>query len=132
MTCSGPRPWPGCWVTNPRASTDGCAAAPQRPWRASPVVLRPPRYGGGLAYAGLTQHLGPDQPLYAIQARALSELGHSPESVEEMVEDYLPLIREVQPHGPYRFLGWSFGGTVAHTRSPCGWRSWANAPTCWP
>ncbi|MFF1560559.1 amino acid adenylation domain-containing protein [Streptomyces sp. NPDC058279] len=80
----------------------------------APLFCVHPGTGVGWPYAGLTRHLGPDQPLYAIQARALSELGHSPESVEEMVEDYLPLIREVQPHGPYRFLGWSFGGTVAH------------------
>ncbi|MFI9063186.1 amino acid adenylation domain-containing protein [Streptomyces sp. NPDC053429] len=80
----------------------------------APLFCIHPGTGVGWPYAGLTRHLGPDQPLYAIQARALSELGHSPESVEEMVEDYLPLIREVQPHGPYRFLGWSFGGTVAH------------------
>ncbi|MCY0944317.1 non-ribosomal peptide synthetase [Streptomyces antarcticus] len=79
-----------------------------------PLFCVHPGTGVGWPYAGLAQHLGPDQPLYAIQARALSELGHSPGSVEEMVADYLPLIREVQPHGPYRFLGWSFGGTVAH------------------
>ncbi|MFF3215464.1 amino acid adenylation domain-containing protein [Streptomyces sp. NPDC002886] len=79
-----------------------------------PLFCIHPGTGVGWPYAGLAQHLGPDQPLYAIQARALSELGHSPASVEEMVADYLPLIREVQPQGPYRFLGWSFGGTVAH------------------
>ncbi|MBT2406682.1 MULTISPECIES: amino acid adenylation domain-containing protein [unclassified Streptomyces] len=80
----------------------------------APLFCIHPGTGVGWPYAGLAQHLGPDQPLYAVQARALSELGHSPGTVEEMVADYLPLIREIQPHGPYRFLGWSFGGTVAH------------------
>ena len=28
--------------------------------------------------------------------------------------DYLSLIREIQPVGPYNLLGWSFGGLVAH------------------
>ncbi|MEV4948952.1 amino acid adenylation domain-containing protein [Streptomyces sp. NPDC053755] len=79
-----------------------------------PLFALHPGTGVGWSYVGLARHLGPDQPLYAIQARALSELGHSPGSVEEMVEDYLEHIRRVQPHGPYRFLGWSFGGTVAH------------------
>ncbi|MGW7344869.1 amino acid adenylation domain-containing protein [Streptomyces sp. NPDC054854] len=79
-----------------------------------PLFCLHPGTGVGWPYAGLARHLGPDQPLYAVQARALSELGHSPGSVEEMVDDYLPLIRGIQPHGPYRFLGWSFGGTVAH------------------
>ncbi|MGW7431539.1 amino acid adenylation domain-containing protein [Streptomyces sp. NPDC054861] len=79
-----------------------------------PLFAIHPGTGVGWSYVGLARHLGPDQPLYAIQARALSELGHSPESVEAMVEDYLAHIRRVQPHGPYRFLGWSFGGTIAH------------------
>ncbi|MFJ7159482.1 amino acid adenylation domain-containing protein [Streptomyces sp. NPDC101118] len=79
-----------------------------------PLFCIHPGTGVGWPYAGLAQHLGPDQPLYAIQARALSEPGHSPANVEEMVEDYLERIRQVQPWGPYRFLGWSFGGTVAH------------------
>ena len=31
-----------------------------------------------------------------------------------MAADYLKHIREVQPHGPYRLLGWSLGGNVVH------------------
>jgi thioesterase domain-containing protein len=30
-----------------------------------------------------------------------------------MASDYLRLVREVQPSGPYHLLGWSFGGLVA-------------------
>src|SRR5260370_16768965 len=37
-----------------------------------------------------------------------------PNSIEEVALDYLSLIREVQPRGPYNLLGWSFGGLVAH------------------
>ncbi|MFE3019450.1 amino acid adenylation domain-containing protein [Streptomyces sp. NPDC059256] len=79
-----------------------------------PLFALHPGTGVGWTYVGLARHLGPDQPLYAIQARALSELGHRPESVEEMAREYLEHIRRVQPQGPYRFLGWSFGGTLAH------------------
>jgi thioesterase domain-containing protein len=35
-------------------------------------------------------------------------------AIEEMALDYLSRIREIQPSGPYRLLGWSFGGLVAH------------------
>jgi thioesterase domain-containing protein len=31
-----------------------------------------------------------------------------------MAEDYLGVIRSIQPSGPYNLLGWSFGGLVAH------------------
>ncbi|MFI0982037.1 amino acid adenylation domain-containing protein [Streptomyces sp. NPDC021093] len=81
---------------------------------------RPPLFavhpGGGLGwcYSGLARHLDRDRPLYALQARGLDGNGELPGSVPEMAADYLRLIREVQPVGPYHLLGWSFGGTVAH------------------
>ncbi|MFH8621754.1 amino acid adenylation domain-containing protein [Streptomyces vietnamensis] len=80
-----------------------------------PLFCVHPGTGVGWAYAGLARHLGDDQPLYALQARALSEPGHRPRSVEQMADDYLEQIRRVQPWGPYRLLGWSYGGLVAHT-----------------
>ncbi|TXS52637.1 non-ribosomal peptide synthetase, partial [Streptomyces sp. t39] len=80
-----------------------------------PLFCVHPGTGVGWAYAGLARHLGADQPLYALQARALADPGHRPRSIEEMADAYLERIREVQPWGPYRLLGWSFGGLVAHT-----------------
>ncbi|MFE3321769.1 thioesterase domain-containing protein, partial [Nocardia sp. NPDC059195] len=35
-------------------------------------------------------------------------------TVGEMAANYLDIIRKIQPDGPYRLLGWSFGGGVAH------------------
>ncbi|MFB7656312.1 MULTISPECIES: amino acid adenylation domain-containing protein [unclassified Streptomyces] len=72
---------------------------------------------GGLAwcYAGLTARLGPQQPVYGIQARGLSGDERLPRSLQEEAEDYARQIRRVQPHGPYRLLGWSVGGVLAHT-----------------
>ncbi|MET9675448.1 amino acid adenylation domain-containing protein [Streptomyces sp. NPDC006482] len=80
-----------------------------------PLFCVHPGTGVGWAYAGLARHLGDDQPLYALQARSLSDPGHRPGSVEEMADAYLERIRRIQPWGPYRLLGWSFGGIVAHT-----------------
>ncbi|MGW8366854.1 AMP-binding protein, partial [Streptomyces wedmorensis] len=79
-----------------------------------PLFCVHPGTGVGWAYAGLARHLGDDQPLYALQARSLSDPGHRPGSVEEMADAYLERIRGIQPWGPYRLLGWSFGGLVAH------------------
>ncbi|WP_299536190.1 amino acid adenylation domain-containing protein [uncultured Streptomyces sp.] len=82
---------------------------------------RPPLFAfhpaGGISwcYAGLANRLGPDQPLYGVQARALTEDGPLPGSLEEEAADYVARIREVHPHGPYRLLGWSVGGVLAQT-----------------
>ncbi|HEY9330755.1 MAG TPA: amino acid adenylation domain-containing protein [Streptomyces sp.] len=72
---------------------------------------------GGIAwcYAGLAARLGPDQPVYGIQARGLVRDEPLPRTLEEEAADYVRRIREVQGHGPYRLLGWSVGGVLAHT-----------------
>ncbi|MEV2250527.1 amino acid adenylation domain-containing protein [Streptomyces sp. NPDC050147] len=72
-------------------------------------------HGTGLSwsYATLLPHLPADLPMYGIQARGLAGPEPLPHSVEEMVDDYVAQMRSVQPHGPYRLTGWSFGGVVA-------------------
>ncbi|WP_168221317.1 non-ribosomal peptide synthetase [Actinomadura sp. WMMA1423] len=80
---------------------------------------RPPVFfvhpAGGLAwgYLQFQRHLGPDQPIYGLQARAFTR-PELPESIAEMAADYLAQIRAVQPSGPYHLAGWSLGGLVAY------------------
>lgn len=71
---------------------------------------------GGLSwcYAGLMRSLGTDYPIYGVQARGIAKSEELPKSLDEMAADYLEHIREIQPHGPYRLLGWSLGGNVVH------------------
>ncbi|MFK0117702.1 amino acid adenylation domain-containing protein [Streptomyces sp. NPDC090994] len=71
---------------------------------------------GGLAwcYAGLTARL-PGLPVYGLQARGLTGDEELPRTLQEEAEDYAAQIRRVQPHGPYRLVGWSVGGVLAHT-----------------
>jgi thioesterase domain-containing protein len=80
---------------------------------------RPPVFcvhpGTGLAwdYVTLLPHLETDRPLYGIQARGLRHPNAMPASLEEMADDYVELVRSVQPTGPYHLVGWSFGGVIA-------------------
>ncbi|MEU1125063.1 amino acid adenylation domain-containing protein [Streptomyces sp. NPDC005899] len=82
---------------------------------------RPPLFAihpaGGIAwcYAGLSAGLGPGRPLYGIQARGLVRDEPLPRTLREEAADYAGRIREIQEHGPYRLLGWSVGGVLAHT-----------------
>ncbi|WP_459503144.1 amino acid adenylation domain-containing protein [Bacillus sp. C1] len=71
---------------------------------------------GGLSwcYAGLMKSLGSDHPIYGVQARGIAKREELPKSLDEMAADYLEHIREIQPYGPYRLLGWSLGGNVVH------------------
>ncbi len=80
---------------------------------AAPLFCVHPAAGVGWVYAGLLPHL-PDRPVYALQARGLSQPDARPTSLDEMAKDYLDQVRSVQPNGPYHLLGWSFGAGVAH------------------
>ncbi|MFJ9695834.1 amino acid adenylation domain-containing protein [Kitasatospora sp. NPDC101183] len=69
--------------------------------------------GFGLPFAELARHLDPDQPVHALQAPGLGSELAPPESLAAVAEDYVARVRTVQPDGPYRLLGWSYGGIVA-------------------
>ncbi|MFE1839311.1 amino acid adenylation domain-containing protein [Streptomyces sviceus] len=79
-----------------------------------PLFCVHPAAGLSWCYLGLLAHLGPDHPVYGLQARGTDGAGPLPASIEEMAADYADQIRAMAPEGPYRLLGWSVGGTVAH------------------
>ncbi|PZD95722.1 non-ribosomal peptide synthetase [Paenibacillus sambharensis] len=78
----------------------------------SPIFCVHPAGGLSWCYSGLMKYLGPDYPLYGIQARGIGEEQGLPQSLDEMAADYIRHIRTVQPAGPYYLLGWSLGGNV--------------------
>jgi thioesterase domain-containing protein/acyl carrier protein len=79
----------------------------------SPLFCVHPAGGMATVYRTLAIHLDSDMPVYGLQARGveLPEPGHT--SIEEMAHCYIEALLKVQPQGPYRLLGWSFGGNVA-------------------
>ncbi|MBF6225576.1 non-ribosomal peptide synthetase, partial [Nocardia abscessus] len=81
---------------------------------AAPLFCLHPMYGLAWSYAGLAQFLPAEQPILGLQSPALSEDGELPGSLDELAVRYLSEIRTVQPKGPYRLLGWSLGGVLAH------------------
>ncbi|GHA69155.1 hypothetical protein GCM10010372_80720 [Streptomyces tauricus] len=81
---------------------------------ATPLFCIHPGAGVSWRYTGLLPHLGGDQPVHGIQAVGLDGTRPPAPGAAAMVAGYLDLVREVQPQGPYRLLGWSYGGFVAH------------------
>ncbi|MFY0144202.1 amino acid adenylation domain-containing protein [Bacillus cytotoxicus] len=79
-----------------------------------PIFCVHPAGGLSWCYAGLMKSVGKEYPIYGLQARGISKKEKLPKTLEEMATDYLIHVREVQPHGPYRLLGWSLGGNVVH------------------
>ncbi|MEU3412796.1 non-ribosomal peptide synthase/polyketide synthase [Streptomyces sp. NPDC006658] len=79
----------------------------------TPLFCVHPLGGLSWAYRTLTRHLPGRHPVYGLQAAGFDEPAPLPSAIAEMAAGYLNRLREVQPAGPYRLLGWSFGGLVA-------------------
>jgi thioesterase domain-containing protein len=61
----------------------------------------------------LVRRLGPDQPAYGFQSPGLTDGAPRLTRIEDMAARYIDAMRVVQPRGPYRIAGWSFGGLLA-------------------
>jgi thioesterase domain-containing protein len=60
------------------------------------------------------RHLGPEIPVYALEARGINDGDTLPATLDDMCSDYINQIQDIQPSGPYHLLGWSFGAIPAH------------------
>ncbi|HST66958.1 MAG TPA: thioesterase domain-containing protein, partial [Mycobacteriales bacterium] len=100
---------------------DGAAPAgwsPIVPLRAAgsrpPVFCLPPAVGNALSYVDLARRLPPDQPVYGLQAAGLDPGQEPIADLAEVAARYVSAIREVQPEGPYRLVGYCVGSVTAH------------------
>jgi amino acid adenylation domain-containing protein len=66
-----------------------------------------------LALYELSRHGDPEQPFFALQYPEPGPGGPYPERIEDLASRFLPEILKIQPRGPYRLGGHSFGGVVA-------------------
>ncbi|WP_422768911.1 amino acid adenylation domain-containing protein [Plantactinospora sp. WMMC1484] len=134
---SSARSAPGRLDTSPMLAIRASGGAP-------PLFCFPPYGGMAWVYERLTDHLGPDRPLYALQSPAAARLAEVDDLLREIAADFLDhvswlhaadvaagtasgedgfesdvaehveRIRAVQGSGPYHLLGWALGGAVAH------------------
>jgi arthrofactin-type cyclic lipopeptide synthetase C len=68
--------------------------------------------GMDVYFPALGQHLPGDYPIFGLPGVPFGE-AHL-HSMEGLAARMVGLIRERQPHGPYRLAGWSFGGVLAY------------------
>ena len=84
-----------------------------------PSGSKPPlfcvHWAGGhvLVYRDLAALLGPDQPVYGLQALGLDRVQPPHTRIEDMAAHYIREMRELQPSGPYYLAGASMGGMIA-------------------
>lgn len=63
----------------------------------------------------VAQRIRADRPVYGLSHIYYADfLDKAPDSIEELASTYLSEVRQVQPKGPYHFLGFSAGGLIAY------------------
>ena len=79
-----------------------------------PALFIVPGIGGEvIGMEPLVRQLDGDRPVYCCHFVGLDAALAPLRSIEEIAGAFLPLIRRVQPSGPYHLLGACFGGLVA-------------------
>ena len=78
-----------------------------------PLFCIPAHLASVLAFRDLADALGPDQPVYGLEALGWDGRQAPHTRLADMAADYLREIRQVQPQGPYHLWGDCFGGTIA-------------------
>ena len=79
-----------------------------------PVFAVAGRYGYAIRLGLVGRALDPQQPFYALQPPNMDWESVNCDSVEEFAAHYVRQMRAIQPDGPYRLLGASFGGIVVY------------------
>ncbi|ROO87213.1 amino acid adenylation domain-containing protein [Actinocorallia herbida] len=93
---------------DPAAALD--TVLPLQHGKGVPLFCVHPALGLGWPYAGLLPHLGPDRPVYALQAAEAV----GPQTLHGVAARYAEAIAAEVPSGPVHLLGWSLGAPIAH------------------
>jgi acetoacetyl-CoA synthetase len=85
-----------------------------KPGSQTPPILIVHGLAGTVPFFELAREMATDDhPVYGIQAKGVDGMEQPLDRVENMATFYLRSLREIQPHGPYFLIGYSFGGLVA-------------------
>ncbi|MEK6424866.1 MAG: amino acid adenylation domain-containing protein, partial [Burkholderia gladioli] len=77
-----------------------------------PLFLTHTLQGYSWYFEHLASHIDPSIPVYGLPPLALGQA--QPRTLEAIAARFVGLMREIQPNGPYRVAGWSFGGLIAY------------------
>jgi thioesterase domain-containing protein len=99
-------------IAGTQAEADEHAAVPLREGASPPLFLA--HDGSGLLLYAHKLADAIDTPLAIFGLPAIPLHDAQAHTVPDLARRLLRLVREVQPRGPYRLAGWSFGGLLAH------------------
>jgi len=80
----------------------------------TPIFFFPGLGGHPVTFNHVASHLGTSQPCYGLTVPGFDGDEQPLTSVEEIATVMVQTLRSVQPEGPYRLAGYSFGGFLAY------------------
>jgi amino acid adenylation domain-containing protein len=100
-------------LREPQDSQESCLVTLKPGGSLPPLYLIHHLYGDVLAYRWLAESIGPERPVFGIQASTkIKNLGRE-FSMETVAAHYVNEILERQPAGPFHFAGFSSGAVIA-------------------
>ncbi|BDC50580.1 hypothetical protein F183_A28960 [Bryobacterales bacterium F-183] len=88
---------------------------PIRPGGSKPCLFVIHGAGGHvLGFEPLVRRITAGIPVFGVESAGIDLTVDPYQTVEAMVDQHLADILAVRPHGPYRLLGYSFGGVIAY------------------
>ena len=80
----------------------------------TPLFAIPGIGGNILEFKHLSELIHEEQPFYALQTVGLDGKSNNLKSIEKIAKANIKAIKKIQPKGPYKIMGYSFGGLVAY------------------
>jgi acetoacetyl-CoA synthetase len=77
-----------------------------------PLFLAHGLGGTAIDFYQFAKHLQTRRSIYGLQAKGTDGVDEPFGRIEDLALFYLAAVRELQPHGPYYFVGYSLGGLV--------------------
>jgi thioesterase domain-containing protein len=78
-----------------------------------PLICLNDLFGRPITYASLARILAPRQPVYGLVPGPLEDAIIANPTLDVLTPAYVAAIRAIQPRGPYRVAGYSYGGLPA-------------------
>jgi acetoacetyl-CoA synthetase len=77
-----------------------------------PIFITHGLGGSVMDFFQVVKHVRTPHAIYGLQARGIDGVDEPFDRVEDMARYSLDAVRQLQPRGPYSFIGFSFGGLV--------------------
>jgi surfactin synthase thioesterase subunit len=77
-----------------------------------PIFITHGLGGSVMDFFQIVKHIQTPHAIHGMQARGIDGVDEPFDRVEDMARYSLDAVKRLQPHGPYLFIGYSFGGLV--------------------